>query len=272
MNKLPKRSDPIYKEIESFEDYELTQCIAYEMAIRNNNNLELLNQYNNDDRIFENTGLHYSAQYYYFNKDEIEMKKLNGFNHPNNPFNSDEISLSIKGKNYSPSKVLGGKWIRFDKQDKSAIDGVNNIPIIKTSFSRPKLLFRTNHTFTLELNLAVPAEEILSLIAKIKKEYDNNHKNLKAPIEFLETELQKADNSKAQKKPKSHVYADWFYIYDYWKYQKKQNISDEEIFIDIELSNNDFNKKDNIRKIRDKMRYFIEDYGYKKIITGVENS
>jgi len=30
----PKRSDPIYKEIESFEDYELTQCVAYEMAIR----------------------------------------------------------------------------------------------------------------------------------------------------------------------------------------------------------------------------------------------
>jgi len=35
MNKLPNRSDEIYKEIESFEDYELTQCVAYEMAIRN---------------------------------------------------------------------------------------------------------------------------------------------------------------------------------------------------------------------------------------------
>jgi hypothetical protein len=35
MDSLPKRSDDIYKEIESFEDYELTQCVAYEMAIRN---------------------------------------------------------------------------------------------------------------------------------------------------------------------------------------------------------------------------------------------
>ncbi len=34
MATLPKRSDEIYKEIESFEDYELTQCVAYEMAIR----------------------------------------------------------------------------------------------------------------------------------------------------------------------------------------------------------------------------------------------
>jgi len=35
----PKRSDPIYKEIESFENYELTQCVAYEMAIRSPNEL-----------------------------------------------------------------------------------------------------------------------------------------------------------------------------------------------------------------------------------------
>ena len=35
MRELPKRSDAIYKEIESFEDYELTNNMAYEMAIRN---------------------------------------------------------------------------------------------------------------------------------------------------------------------------------------------------------------------------------------------
>ena len=34
MNKLPQRDDLIYKEIEEFKDYELTNCIAYEMAIR----------------------------------------------------------------------------------------------------------------------------------------------------------------------------------------------------------------------------------------------
>jgi len=31
---LPKRTDLIYKQIENFEDYEFTYCIAYEMAIR----------------------------------------------------------------------------------------------------------------------------------------------------------------------------------------------------------------------------------------------
>ncbi|WP_419673566.1 hypothetical protein [Aliarcobacter butzleri] len=34
MDKLPQRDDLIYKEIEEFEDYELTNCIAYEMATR----------------------------------------------------------------------------------------------------------------------------------------------------------------------------------------------------------------------------------------------
>ncbi len=40
MDKLPKRSAPVYEEIENFKDYELTECIAYEMAIRNDENIE----------------------------------------------------------------------------------------------------------------------------------------------------------------------------------------------------------------------------------------
>ena len=40
---LPKRSDTIYQEIESFEEYELTQCVAYEMAIRNEIVIDLKN-------------------------------------------------------------------------------------------------------------------------------------------------------------------------------------------------------------------------------------
>jgi hypothetical protein len=35
MDRLPQRDDLIYKEIEEFQDYELTNCVAYEMAIRN---------------------------------------------------------------------------------------------------------------------------------------------------------------------------------------------------------------------------------------------
>jgi len=43
-NKLPKRDDDIYKEIEAFEDYEYTNCIAFEMAIRNKEVKKLLDK------------------------------------------------------------------------------------------------------------------------------------------------------------------------------------------------------------------------------------
>jgi|GEM_PF-4220081 len=44
MDKLPQRDDLIYKEIEEFQEYELTNCIAYEMAIRNTELKELLKE------------------------------------------------------------------------------------------------------------------------------------------------------------------------------------------------------------------------------------
>lgn len=42
MAKLPKREDLIYQEIETFKTYELTPCVAYEMAIRNQDVKDLL--------------------------------------------------------------------------------------------------------------------------------------------------------------------------------------------------------------------------------------
>lgn len=43
----PKIDDQIYKEVESFEDYEYTNCIAYEMAIRNGKVKQLLEKIDN---------------------------------------------------------------------------------------------------------------------------------------------------------------------------------------------------------------------------------
>ena len=46
MKELPKRSDLIYKEIEEFKDYEYTNCIAYEMAMRNEEIINKINLFN----------------------------------------------------------------------------------------------------------------------------------------------------------------------------------------------------------------------------------
>jgi hypothetical protein len=50
MANLPKRKDSIYEEIEKFENYELTPCIAYEMAIRNQEVIDLLHDINRLDK------------------------------------------------------------------------------------------------------------------------------------------------------------------------------------------------------------------------------
>lgn len=39
---IPTREDDIYEEIENFQEYELTQCVAYEMAVRNKDVVALL--------------------------------------------------------------------------------------------------------------------------------------------------------------------------------------------------------------------------------------
>ena len=45
MEELPKLTDSIYKEIEEFEDYEYSNCIAYEMCIRNKEVKKLKKRY-----------------------------------------------------------------------------------------------------------------------------------------------------------------------------------------------------------------------------------
>ena len=46
MRELPKRIDNMYKEIENFQDYEYTYCIAYEMAMRNEEIINKINLFN----------------------------------------------------------------------------------------------------------------------------------------------------------------------------------------------------------------------------------
>lgn len=44
---IPTREDAIYKEIENFQEYELTQCVAYEMAVRCPTNHQLIKNFIN---------------------------------------------------------------------------------------------------------------------------------------------------------------------------------------------------------------------------------
>lgn len=142
---------------------------------------------------------------------------------------------------------------------------------ISSNFKR-KLTLKNELNIKIDLPLNIPKEELIAYISKIKDDFDKNNSIIKTPLELLGEALEKSDNKKTPKKPKACVYADWFYIYDYWKYEKTQGKTDKDIFVALEVENNVPYKEDMIRKIRDKMKYFIDDLGYKELITGVKNS
>ncbi len=306
MRELPKRDDDIYKEIESFADYELTQCVAYEMAIRNDEVINSLNritdyydddifdkfqkdktnqsykdsheQYKKDNDILEAHGLYYSTihDYGYFSKYHflkkpkeikkqakmIDESKIGSHNFLNK---DTKIAMNFKNKVEFSQRLVKGKYSDIE----NVIDYVEYESEAIIKYSRQKLSINNIKKTVIEFNMSLPRAELEAQFKHILDTYKKED-TIKSPLELMGEEQQEADKKHIQKKPKSHVYSDWFYIYDYWKYKKKLNISDETIFIDIELINDDFNKKDNIRKIRDKMKYFIEDLGYQELITGAK--
>jgi hypothetical protein len=277
MDKLPQRSDLIYKEIEEFQDYELTNCIAYEMAIRNEDIKKLLHEiFNQKLGCFQADGKQSILKSeYYLNCREVEFY---------------EITKSILDENKKIDLLLRTRYfsqLAMSKRENYKIDltynefltlaniknGEKSKQIIENKFSRP--IFDMPNKLRCEisnLNIAFPKGELIAYISKIKDEYDKDNSIIKTPLELLGETLEKSDNKKTPKKPKASVYSDWFYIYDYWKYEKTQGKTDKDIFVALEVENDVPYKEDNLRKIRDKMKYFIDDLGYKELITGVKNS
>ncbi|MFW3341210.1 hypothetical protein [Aliarcobacter butzleri] len=324
MDKLPQRDDLIYKEIEKFQDYELTNCISYEMAIRDSQlRINILNcfeeisvyvsslinikeektrkllielieniflNYNIDIRVHGNIKFLYSLHYISSNQKNMIDEICNYFIEKEDVNNTilekylEDEGLGFKEySNYSGYSIKQNTFIKNlnkhslnDIKDEVIIGNINKSDILfLPNFSRPIIPIdnRISRISRIELNLNIDVEELVSYIRYIKADLDNkNSFILKSPLEMIEYEFESNDNKRTPKKPKAFVYADWFYIYDYWKYEKTQGKTDKDIFVALEVENNVPYKEDMIRKIRDKMKYFIDDLGYKELITGVKNS
>lgn len=294
MDNLPQRDDSNYKEIEEFQDYELTNCIAYEMAIRNDKVIKLIEkrkklelEYTERNKNIEEFTKDFFDLYEIYHEKEnqilIELEvygidKIFLYNDIYVVFEDEKEYLINLREKFRPIYFV-------DKNDKNIHKYTENIklgkieqkgyirnPIIDFRMARQKLKFKLKKIIDIDLNLNLPKEELIAYISKIKDEYDKNNSIIKTPLELLGETLEKSDNKKTPKKPKASVYADWFYIYDYWKYEKTQGKTDKDIFVALEVEKNVLYKEDMLRKIRDKMKYFIDDLGYQELITGVKNS
>ena len=231
--KLPKRSDLIYKEIEEFEDYEFTNCIAYEMAIRNKEVQKVIIDFDKCISIDSNE---------YF---ELVNKLENFFI----PLGEDYIN--IEENEEITFKVLGGLYLEYpfinnelrekhnynqDGMRAIIYDKIFQIRTLKSPFyinqssknnnkcseilKRPTLSIpdKMNKNINISTNLNLPKDELIAYISKIKDEFDKDTTLIKTPLEILGEDFQKCNNKKINKK----LIADKFFIYDYITARQEQ--------------------------------------------------
>ncbi len=333
MDKLPQRDDLIYKEIEEFQDYELTNCVAYEMMIRDSeyikkikntiNNIYVLNMKLN---YFENLYFNYNMGHLEnkdkelveiiesksnieneikgkylnigINNEEIEELKflenlpflddnqkyflgdsidfliieLNGGRGYCNPIDIHEdnytleeyeqsmqeyhendylgkfeiIRQPIEDDIYDGFKLNSTTWLRPLKNAYfECFNDLNemNAPYflvstgqythhkeIKPYFKRNIIPLKKERQVNLDINFALPKEELISYISKIKDEYDKDNSIIKTPLEILgETlENENIDMKNLPKRDIKKIYADMFFIYDYFIFQDKKYKNERE--------------------------------------------
>ena len=305
MSDLPKRDDAIYKEIESFADYELTQCLAYEMAIRNDeiyNSLDkigLLRKYKIVDKIdkakvimdmtiptgenkkdkqdkeeavklLSRHGFDYFECTMYYTERMLSGYKQNGSTIIFSPENTKITDILNKKELDEVCKLEielfnDLSWCKDDmkiKNNESFIQMAycleypfceESEKIIKTAlqrqhlinvqnkFSRPILKPEYIPIVKIDINLALPEDELVEYVKLLKKRYsvyygEADEKNNKitirpnTPLEFLGENLNNASPVKNYpKKPTAVKMADMFFVYDYVKARLKQIENENEI-------------------------------------------
>ena len=280
MSKL-KRSDRIYKEIESFEDYELTNCIAYEMAIRNDEIIKFLKKRRQLEKKTK------------FTEDEllnlIDDKKLisYGFRYPN---------LFYLMKRYNKNKVFFNRYEILGQQITRYINGEQKLytnyskkeqlrdveVILEANFKRPKLIFENAKKAKVELNLSLPKNELIAYISKIKDDFDKDNSIVKTPLELLGEEFKKADTLVCNDKgkcfdsrailTKQQKMADMFYIYDALKEGFTQRKIQNEIYnyyADNGIETKTMDAK-TLKRYKEIAVDYIDNMRYKELVTGIK--
>lgn len=306
MSELPKRNNEIYLEIEQFENFELTNCIAYEMFKRvpkvqkllplvlSDPTDELLNELRKYGFDYEQYVMYevYKMNYRHFGitgKPYVETRPAMGNisdKLPDNEFEQvvkieteawnqfNDPRLGIKSQNELKSICDSMEYLFTDESHNIFKENMTNQIEAHNRFSRPTLYFPEIKSVKIELNVSLPLEELQAYVKVVQESALKNA----SPREFLGIEFDKVNAKMLKnKKSKTQKIADWFFIYDCYKVLKKaSNKSDEIIFGEIDLMlmeyyavEEDFHYSTETYKktILKKMKYFIEEQGYKGLLT-----
>jgi hypothetical protein len=268
------RDDKQYLAVENFEDYELTYCMAYEMAIRNDEVIKTIfsfyENYVNDDMYncfvlstddfkkcykdaqklmdFHINPLQLHLDYHFFKPIEEHIKEIK------------DILFSPFTKSYEHSKIIPGRKIIEYKTSKYYISFVSHLISndekesmtihhndITPNYSRPLMPnFKDTKERRLILNLSLPTSELIDFVKKLKKDYDRDHSIVKNLHELLtQKESESIGLPNIQKN-----YADLFFSYDC----NKLGLNPSSI---VTLINNYRLGKDNFKSIK---KLTVENY------------
>lgn len=239
-----KRGDQCYREIEQFKDYELSNCIAYEMAIRNpeyirkvkiftkeiakiNNKLmEKIPAFEEKYKREKNITTVLPTDREYLRAMEMNIGKvLSEFHNKSKKEALEEFGIQYLHLN-SPlgaTKTVQGltNTVQFIENK----DFLRNKSELR--FVRPKLDFRNMKTTEVKLNMSLPKEELIAYVDELIKQIQADLSQVITPYEYYEIEMEEVCNDPDMPKNKTSgktiqkVLADRFFMYDRYKQIKK---------------------------------------------------
>ena len=163
---------------------------------------------------------------------------------------------------------------------------------VQPNYTRPLLHFINAKIINLPINLNFSKNELISLVSKIKDDYDNKESLVKTPIEFLGEKLEKFKIPNSEKKlpskamqDKKIAFANAFCVYDLDKVltpifnkNKKETSENEDNSIytkealKSEISSITGLNEDTIKVYRTLMKEYINREKFTELITGISQT
>ncbi len=296
-NSNPERSDEIYIEIENFKDYELTNCLAYEMAIRAGAHpIEFISSSEqNAEKIVGIPPTTKDIKIGCYALDQIIYDIYpNAIEHIMGSEGLENVSggylkasALLSSLEYVASNLINNNDLEFiefdlsiygDEEDLLTKDKLIKIirhqylpKKIVPSFSRP--IMNNPAMINIDLNLDLPVEDNVALIKHMKEDYDKHRfSDTYKPLEVFKNKFLSLSGKeiKSQLRVQKKI-ADMFYIYD----AKKAGISIIEITQSIYMSRIDVSAPDATQPDRKTIntlyviaKEYIDDKQYRDLILG----
>ena len=262
--KIPKRDDKCYREIEKFEEYELTNCIAYEMVIRTKiyqyHHRKLTDLVSAVVKRFKAMHPYDMSQdsdgkiYYKREYNSEDAKTIHGQQQlieKEVVYAHHEIGLNMLNeldedlfKYFLTIPTEDGELWEVTTTDISAEDRnfLNNISSNSDMvFSHPTVRFPNRETIQIDLNIQMSDTALLEYVNRAREQArkphtipDNTEIN-KYYIQLksvLGIEASKKGKDTYPKKPKTQKLADWFYIYDIYKIRRAKQMIKHTLKVD----------------------------------------